>query len=50
MKTRNFDLLSENVLTINEMFNVRGGDGDEGGSTTNNTSATTSSEDIDIIL
>lgn len=46
MNTRNFDLLSENVLTINEMFNVRGGDGDEHeGSTT-----TTVGADEDIIL
>jgi len=46
MKTRNFDLLSENVLTINEMFNVRGGDGDDDqGNTT-----TTVGVDEDIIL
>lgn len=42
MKTLNFDLLNENVLTINEMFNVRGGDGDEG--------TTTIGADEDIIL
>lgn len=41
MKTRNFDLLSENVLTINEMFNVRGGDGEN---------STTIPADEDIIL
>ena len=44
MKTKNFDLLSENVLTINEMVNVRGGDGDEG------TTTTTTSREKDIIL
>ena len=44
MKTRNFDLLSENVLTISEMFNVRGGDGEESNSTT------TVGADEDIIL
>lgn len=47
MKTRNFDLLSENVLTINEMFNVRGGDGDEGSTST---SGGTVGADEDIIL
>jgi len=47
MKTANFDLFSENVLTINEMFNVRGGD-DEG--ETNNTTSTTEGDDGDIIL
>lgn len=44
MKTKNFDLLSENVLTINEMINVRGGDGDEG------VTSTTNNQEIDIIL
>ncbi len=29
MKTSKIDLFSENLLTINEMLNVRGGDGDE---------------------
>ena len=43
MKTRNFDQLSENVLTINEMFNVRGGDGES-------TSTNTTEADEDIIL
>ncbi len=47
MKTRNFDLLSENVLTTNEMFNVRGGDGEEG---TTKTSTTTDGGDFYIFL
>ncbi|MBT3243920.1 MAG: hypothetical protein HN352_12260 [Bacteroidetes bacterium] len=46
MKTSKFDLFSENVLTINEMLNVRGGDGEE----TNTTTSTTEGEDEDIIL
>ncbi|MEA1877278.1 MAG: hypothetical protein U9N86_10475 [Bacteroidota bacterium] len=46
MNTRNFDLLSENVLTINEMFNVRGGDGDDD----QGSSTTTVGADEDIIL
>ena len=44
MKTKNFDLLSENVLTINEMVNVRGGDGDEG------VTSTSHNREKDIIL
>jgi hypothetical protein len=49
MRTSNFNLLSENVLTINEMFNVRGGDGDEGQVDTT-TKTTTNAEGVDIIL
>lgn len=44
MKTSKFDLLSENVLTINEMVNVRGGDGDD------TSASTTNNREIDIIL
>jgi len=44
MKTSTIDLFDENVLTISEMFNVRGGDGDEGASTQ------AESEDEDIII
>ena len=44
MKPKNFDLQSENVLTINEMVNVRGGDGDEG------VTQTTNNREKDIIL
>ena len=49
MRTSNFDLLSDNVLTISEMFNLRGGDGDEETGTTS-TTATTTNEGSDIIL
>ena len=46
MTTLNFDLLNDNVLTISEMFNVRGGDG-EGTSGTTSTSATTTTQGLD---
>jgi len=49
MTTLNFDLLNDNVLTISEMFNVRGGDGD-GDQGTTSTTATTTTQGSDIIL
>ena len=45
MKTSKIDLFSENILTINEMLNVRGGDGDEEVPVTQ-----TEGEDEDIII